>query len=378
MIWLTILLSLTFLSGLFFLFPVLATLIYKSEHDSKDLSKSSLQTIRSLDILIPCHNEHGRLKTTLRAVSVAVAQAHLLFPDIKIQITVGLDACTDESLSDTLGFDVKIRNFDFKSKWKVLCELTANSNADWIAFVDAGCAWDSRLLRNAIPYFMMRQVMCVAPRYHVPGSGLAARVFWTIEAWLKTLENRSGGPVSVHGATTFYRRRELIQALNLLAGRTWINDDVVIPMTLHMTCPQAKILYARNRLAGFSVFDFAPRNSKFENIARARIAHGNLQWINHLLPLVWQWNQRTFLIAMRRVCRLFWSLVPLGFLLSFNLWMADLSRAHGVWQPLGVSLVVSALGLFILMRRPTFLASIRALQSLWGMKKASEEELKWS
>ncbi|MFZ9520956.1 MAG: glycosyltransferase [Silvanigrellaceae bacterium] len=370
----------SFLIGFFvlllavFFFPIISQLFVRGRNPTDEV----LEQVHSLDVLIPCHNEEGRLRETLKSVVTAIRNANRLFPDLNVNVSVGLDACSDNTVLDTHGFRLKAMAFSYKSKWKVLRSLVSASTADWVALVDAGTVWDPRLLRNCHPLFERAENMCVAPRYQTLNAGLLARAYWRLEAFLKCLENKSGGPVSVHGATVFYRRKDLLEALTLLEGREWINDDVVIPMALRIVSPEKRIVYAQNQEGGFSVQDTSLRLGPAEVFARKRIARGNLQWIGHLVPVMWEWSPLVLLISLRRAVRLFWCVIPLSLIASMNIaaWEYTILTRNPAFAL--VTLIVSVVPVIALSRQPAFAASWLAIRTFLGRGRNEEDEVRWS
>lgn len=333
---------------------------------------------KSLDIVIPCHNEKGRLKLTLQSITGATEQLKRLFPIFEMRILCGLDACSDGSRDDTTHFAVEVREFQCQSKWRVIEQLVASSQADWVALVDCGVGWHKNLLRNVVPYLGSPDVVAFAPSYSTARSGVLGRIHWKLEAILKKIENRAGGPVSVHGATVFYRTAALKEALQALSGRAWINDDVVIPLILRALNPKQRIVYSANADSGFVVTDHAPRGAAFERTARRRVSQGNLQWSSQLLPFLWVWNRAVMLIALRRVLRIFWSIPILcaGAALSFL--GAELLMGVLRIEALGLGLVSTLFCFALLMKIPSFHASYVAIASVLFRRADAGEKVQWN
>lgn len=355
-------------------FPILSSIFFRSR-------KCNFQTNelpKSIDILIPCHNEHGRLRATLDSIVSARETALELFPELEIHIFIGLDACDDETRKDVGEISASVFEYQHRSKWRVLNDLLAHSKADWVACVDAGTAWDRRLVRSILPYLAIEETSCFAPGYKTANSGSAGRAFWFIEAFLKTIENGAGGPISVHGATVFYRRKHLQDIFRVLAGRAWINDDVAIPLTLRTLYPLHTTLYARNSAGGFVVTDTAPRPEGRTCNARERIAQGNLQWITHLLPLTQRIAPGVLLIAMRRIFRLLWCAPVTLFLIALLGFAIERAiQENELWIPIGAASVAISLAIKLI-RAPAYRASATALGSILSRQHKNEGEPKWS
>lgn len=299
----------------FFFFPLISQFFYPQSRKKNASSGLPL----SIDVLLPCRNEEVTLALTLRSVFEARDEMLSLFPDVRLQVVCGLDDCTDKTEAVAKKFGAQVHYFKHRSKWKVIADLIEQSSADWIALADSGAVWDRRFLRNVVPYMAGSDVSGFAPSYSAEGAGLFGRIHWTLEAMLKSLENVAGGPVSVHGATVLYRSDVLKDALQILAGRVWINDDVILPLVIRALNPDLRMIYSRNRKMGFVVSDCASRQPSQENNSRRRVSQGNIQWVFFLLPFVRQLNSIVFGLAQRRVVRLFWALVPVSCAVSAGL-----------------------------------------------------------
>ncbi len=294
-------LSLLGLSGLSlatWLVPVLVVAF----HGVKSRRDSRRELLSSLDILIPAHNESETLPKTIRTLLAAKRSSGNLFPG-GIQIHVGLSNWTGpDALHASQGSD-RVLHIPESGKWTALVQLVENSRAQWIALVDSGSLWPPNLLIQLEDHFRDSQVMGISPRYSPSGDSIFNKLFWWFEAQLKSLENSGGGPVSVHGATVFYRRNDLQAVLPYLAARTWMNDDVVIPLTLRTHHQTKKIIY-RNDVA---VFDLPDKVINHEPHRRRRILFGNAQWVRHLFPEVVRKNPLVAFISLRRIFRMMWA-----------------------------------------------------------------------
>ena len=108
--------------------------------------------------------------------------------------------------------------------------------------------------------------------------------------------------MSVHGATVGYKAEALKQVFAYLNGREWLNDDVVIPLTLRALFPQGVLLYPAGE-----VLDKGIAKDARDGPRRQRILTGNLQWAGYLLPDCFRRNPVAGLLAMRRLFRVLWA-----------------------------------------------------------------------
>ncbi|MGZ3686845.1 MAG: glycosyltransferase [Bdellovibrionota bacterium] len=263
-----------------------------------------------IDILVAAHNEESVILPTLAALVGALKNSR-----IPGRILVGLDHCSDATAELVAKFApvsdfpiVAIENPGQAGKWHLLKLLISQSQAEWVALVDSGSIWDPALLVEALPLLASVDVMGVAPSYLPSKSGMLERLNWKLERWLKSGENEIGGPVSVHGATVLYRRRELIEALRQMEGTHWLNDDVALPLTMRLSFPRYRIAYLDDPARPAFVRDLGIRGElDLEYRRRRRMILGNLQWISRIwLPRMHE-NRGVSLAASRRVFRLFWA-----------------------------------------------------------------------
>jgi cellulose synthase/poly-beta-1,6-N-acetylglucosamine synthase-like glycosyltransferase len=255
----------------------------------------------SLDVLIPAHHETLSLPASITALQKIRANAPASLSTMRI--FAGLSHWSGpEALEAAKDADV-VLEISEKGKWRAIQALVEKSTADWIALVDAGVVWEENSLEILAPLFLQADVMGVNPRFQELKGGRLQKLIWSLESHLKILENKSGGPISLHGATIFYRRENLQQALKLLDGTEWLNDDVVVPLTLRSLFPEQRLVYTMET----SVTDMFPSWDAPELQRRKRLLMGNIQWVhqfylNHLrtAPVV-------ALLAKRRLARMVWA-----------------------------------------------------------------------
>lgn len=344
--------------GMTWLCPLLS-LIYRSSQRSAQPNWPP----RSLEILIPAHNEENSITQTLGEVLKQAEECTRKSPNSVIQVRVGADACSDLTAEKSKQLGVSTEIFSFQSKWKTLCALVATSQSDWVGFVDAETLWPKGFLKDLWDTRWSAPLLGIAPSF---GSDM----FWNIERHFKLLETFSGGPVSVHGACVFYERLALQQALQLLEGTLWLNDDVVIPLTLRSLFPdRALAYYVAESYAGLdprhSQVNERHRNSTQQDfktllMRRRRIMAGNIQWVTKLLPGVIKNSPITAIIAARRVFRLFW---------AYWILFLVLGLPHYIW----LSLIVLAL---TLKKDTVFAAFLASLAAPWQLVRRTP--VSWS
>ena len=209
----------------------------------------TVQEVSRIEILVPVHNVEWHLSQTLSSIGDAVRVLQAGHPGVQVLIRVGLDACTDASSQIANAHGCEVQSYHFKSKWRVLIALVAQSRGDWVLWVDAGVYWPRQFLANAWALLGRSNVVGVAPAYWVARPGRLTEWIWAVERRMKRWESLDlGGPVSVHGATVFYRLsalREVIRHLDQVGegeGTSWVVEDVVIPLVMRTLYPGHQIL----------------------------------------------------------------------------------------------------------------------------------------
>lgn len=264
-------------------------------------------------VLIPAHQEEKSLPGTLASVRAAAAHAQ-----VPVRVIVGADDCSDRTaaLARDLGAEVEV--LAFRSKWKTLARLAQRArDGEWVALVDAGAIWPVSLLSDLRESFLDAHLLAVAPAYFPRGASRIERLLWRMEAGWKKLENLAGGPVSVHGATVFFRAEALRAALSYLSrfGREiWLNDDVAVPFAARLACPGGGIRYWCPHATESRVSDSGIREDAPQAARRKRMVAGNLEWMVTLFPRAIASSPVVALVAVRRVARVLWAYWALALL----------------------------------------------------------------
>ncbi len=271
---------------------------------------------KSLIVLIPACQEETKLAATVESIREAAAAG-----GIALQVFVGADSCTDrtEAIASAAGTEVIV--FSHRSKWKTLRALFVRSQpGDWVALVDAGALWPRELLQDLAVPLADPGLLGIAPAYFPCNASRLERGLWALEANWKCWENRAGGPVSVHGATVFFRGEVLagvFSYLDKIAFDTWLNDDIAIPFAARILYPRARLLYwcpqdIRRRISDSGLHEEGPQWGR-----RRRMMVGNFQWILGLWPRALFASPFAALLALRRIGRIFWAYWFFCFLYAF-------------------------------------------------------------
>lgn len=290
------------------LFPVVSNFLFAIRRRSAPVRSVSAQDASTLTVIVPAHNEERSIQATLSSVQEAIRLRGGAFAG-GVRIVVGADGCTDKTVSLATAHGATVyENDTSKGKWSTLIDLIhSNASSEWIALADAGIVWPSNLLSVASKTTEDKSVMGIAPSYAHSSAGRMESTLWSIEKRFKSIETKSGGPVSVHGATVLYRTKELLRAVESVAGQEWLNDDVVLPLVLRAQNPGLAIRYLPELEVVDSEDDAATSLQPKEFGRRRRMVIGNIQWIRQLLiPMFWT-NPLAALVAMRRVFRVLWA-----------------------------------------------------------------------
>lgn len=300
------------LLGLSVLWPLLAFPARRFQRVIRTRTRRPESTVFSrpstIEIVLPAHNEAGLIEGTLAGIQRSIRHLQAQSggpPPPEIFVHVGTDGCTDQTAQIARRFPkVDVTEFgENRGKWRMIKTLFERSTADWLILVDAGTLWPESFLTDVVQRIGRgRDVIAVAPSYRPLKAGRIHRALWHVEAGLKKLEALCGGPVSLHGATVGYKTAVLKKALARLGDTPWLNDDVVIPLTLRALFPDGLILYPVGE-----VWDAGLKTQELDLARRDRLLKGNLQWVRLLLPDYFRRNPVAGLVALRRLFRVFWA-----------------------------------------------------------------------
>jgi cellulose synthase/poly-beta-1,6-N-acetylglucosamine synthase-like glycosyltransferase len=355
-----------------FLYPLLSFAIFTFRKRNRPLFSVSPKGVPPclpssaktplLEVLIPAHNEQKDLGRTIQSIRRSLGTGEL-----EARIVVGADQCSDQTelVAKELGVDV-IR-VSFASKWKTLKSLVDQSQSEWVALVDVGMEWDELMIPEFVKNYAWPELLFIAPAYELEFPSLFNKLNWGIERYLKVLENKSGGPVSVHGATVFYRRSYLVGVLEFLKGRDWLNDDVIIPLTMRALYPHQRGLY----LSQVKVKEFSAKPVSTDR--RFRILMGNLDILDFVNSRKMSLTPELYLLWGRRRARVFWAYFLSALFLQICLLLP--------MPPIG-KVSFFSLGILLLLSRKAFRVSLAApfylLKFLWDRwRKASAPTVRW-
>jgi cellulose synthase/poly-beta-1,6-N-acetylglucosamine synthase-like glycosyltransferase len=335
--WLWILGAFLSFGGLTFLFPVLAVFcsLFSPKSGRLPAGKAPIR----LEVLIPAYNEADTIERTLESVVNAGRRLLKLMPSVQIKITVALDGpkdatgkiarayaaqvaqAQDAQALAQLNVEVLDRGFN-RGKWATIGELVSQSQGFWSALVDSGTLWPEDFLVHLASRLESSDCVGIAPGYGHSGGGALVRLIWWQERLLKSIENFAGGPISLHGATMIFRTQELRQALRELSLRpSWLNDDVVIGLTLRM---KGRIDYLGSALC---VGDCGIREGASDIGRRKRMLLGNVEWIQEIFlkdcfRMIFE-TPVVSLLALRRIMRVLWAYNLLFAVFCFGMFLGE-------------------------------------------------------
>lgn len=328
-------------------FPALAGL-----RSAPAKASGAQRDIKSVAVLLPAtHGDDIPLANTLATIRHSAVKASLSHPGLELRVIVGADGCGGKTAQVAAHWGAGIVSACRRiGRWRMLRRLVAESRAaDWVIVARPGVLWPEDLLEKILPQFRNDDLVAIGPSYRCPQGGVLQRAYWRLEARVKQLECRLGGPVSLHGATVAYRGPELREAVRGLAGRAWLNEDVVIPLAMRTANPGKRIRY----LAELNVYD-QPHICGFDAavkngfIRRLMFVAGNVQWIRELFCAVWKTNVRVGILAMRRIFRVFWVYWFLSLLVPTAVFLSDLSG----WPAIDLVLAASLVTLIVVGMKP--------------------------
>jgi cellulose synthase/poly-beta-1,6-N-acetylglucosamine synthase-like glycosyltransferase len=335
------------------------------------MSSHYTEQINWVEIWIPAHNEEHVISQTLHSIQKTTRELE------KITIGVACNGCTDNTVNLVQKENVKLLELPAIGKWKTIEHIILQSKSEWIGFVDAGTIWDPLLLNGELKqWFNDSNLVGFTLEYSLPKMGLLEKLYWNIESFFKSFEEKMGGLVTVSGFSMFFKRTELTNAIQFLKTEfgevSWLNDDVIIPLTLRFLYPSKKIKIFRNSLQpSLSFIDLGLSDGKNEKNRRVRMMRGNLQWIRRFVPLFFRLNyfsmNRLLILVLisRKAVKIIWAYL---FTLALLIFCMNISW-FAILTPLLLLLTPRFLNQFLY----AFSASLKAPFEL--CKKETSEKL---
>lgn len=274
--------------------------------------------MKKIDVLIPAHNEALFIEDTLISLEQAFQRASKKFA-FTYRLLVGCNGCTDQTAELARPLAHEVYNWPALGKWETLQQLSLQSDADYFVMVDAGASWHPELFNENIWQNLIKEnSLGVAVSYNPHNLGFIEKTYWKLEALLKKIEMQLGGLVAVSGVSVFYRADAVKQAFQFLTTSfpqvRWLNDDVVLPLTMRFLQPNHTISIVMSADANEnSVRDLGLDKTSSEWTRRQRMMRGNIQWIQNIIPLFFDpaynsWpRQKVFFILLRRLLKVFWA-----------------------------------------------------------------------
>jgi cellulose synthase/poly-beta-1,6-N-acetylglucosamine synthase-like glycosyltransferase len=163
----------------------------------------------SISILIPAYNEANSIEKKLKNTFA------LEYPDDKIEILIGSDGSTDETVTIAAQYsNEKLKIIDFKEnrgKTAVQNDLVNSSKGEILAFTDAASFLMEDALRMIVRNFADLRVGCVAGRmrFSDTDANITAEsqgIYWKYESRIRELESKIGNLIGVDGPLYAVRR----------------------------------------------------------------------------------------------------------------------------------------------------------------------------
>jgi len=193
-----------------------------------DRRKFASQGYPLVSMLIAAHNEESVIAEKMQNCR------ELEYPEDRIEILVGCDGCTDDTVSRIEATRLpNVRVFDYgerSGKPALLNRLVPEARGDILVFSDANTMYAPHSVTSMVRRFRNPQVGAVSGELKLlshDGQPQAEGAYWRYECFLKILESRLNMMVGANGAI-FSIRSSLYRPL---PSRT-INDDFLIAMRI--------------------------------------------------------------------------------------------------------------------------------------------------
>lgn len=256
------------------------------------------------------------------------------YPDLELYI--GLDGCTDDTLAEIKKAvrDGRVKTFKYSRRGKVnvINSLMKEVDRPFVVMTDANCMFRSDAVTILMDHLNHGVGVVCGKLVLVDAKGHSGEgVYWRIETFIKKAESKFGSVIGANGAIYLFRR-ELFESL----PSNTINDDFSISMRIYEK--GHAVIYANDAVAEEQLV-----TSEIEEFRR-HIRDG----AGHYRAMAYLWRllnplqgKRFFFYFSHRVLR--W-MVPflLLFALIFNGWLA-------IHQTLYIFLMIAHLGGYVLL-----------------------------
>lgn len=335
--------------------------------------------------MIPAHNEEDCIGSTIDSFRAAVIGKARSFQDSEIQIMVASNGSIDRTVQICQEQNVSFVDWPAIGKWQTLAKVVRQNDAvDYFFFVDAGTVVPANFFGAELSSAIFDpSVMGFTLNYQSTARTRLEKIYWFIEATFKVVEKKMGGLVAVSGFLVGYSGDELRRGIQFLTERfatvNWLNDDVVLPLTLRIMNLDKSI----HLVSGLTVADVGLEQDHNELARRERMLRGNIQWIKLLLPHLLVYPSGSGLqkilvmfLVLRRVLKIFWGYVLLLIIVT------PIILIPNNWKVWGALLSISAVAVsWKSMIRPklwpALLASLKAPVWLFKSKEKLDGQVNW-
>lgn len=238
-----------------------------------DLNKSFIKHQPLVNVVLSAFNEEKHIKERVKNL------LDQKYPG-DIEIYIGLDGCTDNTINELQSFtnvgNVHIFNFEKnRGKISVINELLENIQDGLVVFTDANTMFDNNAIGHLVNAMSDPEIGGVSGKlvlFNKEQSGNIENSYWQYETIIKELESQFKMFLGANGAI-YAIRREFYKPLPI----NTIVDDFMISMNVSI---QGKtFIFAPNALA----FEEASDNSQEEFKRRIRIGIGDYQALMWLI-----------------------------------------------------------------------------------------------
>lgn len=313
------------------LHPILLIMIGRIMAKQSELKTQFVaRELTEIDIVMPIYNEAHCIVEKLNNLS------SLNYPMAKINLYIGLDGCTDESLTlieETLAGDkfqkmstIVISFPQNRGKIKVLNDLMCLGDSEVVFLTDASALLPANTIGGLITHFEKSDVGAVSASYQLVQSGQEGEsTYWNYQTQIKQAESQLGSVIGAHGSC-YALRRSLFTSL----PEETINDDFIIPMNI--VSQGYRVIYDTEVVA----LELEGSTTKQDFNRRKRLSLGNIQQVfacASVLQPRYGWVAYNFLFGkvIRALLPLLLALIFISSaLLSFN-WFYQFAFAMQVF-----------------------------------------------
>ncbi|TWT82754.1 Poly-beta-1,6-N-acetyl-D-glucosamine synthase [Planctomycetes bacterium CA13] len=263
-------------------YPMVVALLAKRCGDAVESAQREREDLPMITVLVAAYNAEQHLPKRIENILACD------YPSDRLRILIASDGSTDRTVAIVHEFnDRRITAIDFvqrRGKSATMVDAVESIDSPVIVFTDVTTRFDSQSLNRLARHFANPDIGLVTGQVAiVDENGMPSEsTYWKMEMMVRRCEAKLGIMLGTSGAIYAIRR-----SMFVTPTRPTINDDMVLPMLVHLTHRCQFVLDPSAR-----AYATGGKDIRAEFDRRSRIGIGAFQCLPVMHEL-WRWKNRT-------------------------------------------------------------------------------------